>query len=362
MFFGLKGRWKFGVAAAALLALCLLNSACGKKANPVIPVKTVPQKVERITYRVQGGTLVLSWAVPKQNTDGSPLTDLMGFLLTRGDWPTKDLCPTCPPPFQETIRIDLKGPEIPDLEIDAEQVRWRLRDLKAGVTYFFRVKAVTRRGIESESSPTLQVSWEIPFAQPKDLQLTADPQGMKISWKPSTSLMDGSSPDRPALYLLERKAEKGPWEVLGGGPLSATTFTDTDLKEKTAYAYRVKALRQIGKAYLESEASEEKETVYVRLFPPPAVQDLVAVSVAAGVELRWQGIENVEVAGYHVYRKQKNEKTARRITVSPVKETVFEDQKVTPGGTYIYFVSAVGVAPSFLEGPRSKEVEITVSP
>jgi hypothetical protein len=359
MYFVMNRRKAGGLVL--FLALFLLP-ACGKKANPVIPEKTVPQKVERIHYRVQEGTLVLYWAVPKQNTDGSPLTDLKGFSLTRGDWPTKDLCPTCPPPFKDTFMIDLKGPVQPDLDIGADQVRLRLRELKAGSTYFFQVKAVSRRGAESEPSPTLQISWEIPFAPPQGLELLPDPQGLKISWKPSTALVDGSKPERPALYLLEKKVDQGPWEVLGGGPLSVTTFTDTGLNEKTTYTYRVKALRQVGGFVLESEASGEKETVYLRPFPPPAVQDLVVFSTPAGVELRWQGIEGVSLAGYHVYRRQKNEKTARRLTAAPHQDTVYEDGKITRGETYVYSVSAVGPAPTFLEGTRSKEVEITVSP
>lgn len=352
-------RWPW--ILVTLLPLFLF-AACGKKANPVIPFKTVPQKVERITYRIQEGILILSWAVPKQNTDGSPLTDLREFRLTRGDWPTQEACPSCPPPFKETLTIDLKGSTLPDLELSADLVQLRLRRLQPGLTYFFQVKAVSAKGAESEPSPTLLVSWEVPFAPPKDLTILGDPQGLKVSWKPSTVLADGTPADRPATYLLERRTENGPWETVGGGPLTGTVYTDKEVRDKTKYTYRVKALRPVGPFPLESEASEEKETVYLHLYPPPAVQDVIAFSTDKGVELRWQKIEGVEVSGYHIYRRRKSDKTAQKITAAPVKDTVFEDPKVTRGESYVYAVSPVGAAPAFLEGDRSKEVEITVSP
>ncbi len=58
----------------------------------------------------------------------------------------------------------------------------------------------------------------------------------------------------------------------------------------------------------------------------------------------------------------KDEKTANRITPKTIKDTIFEDRQVKPGTTYFYSVSAVGSAPALLEGPRSKETEITFNP
>jgi hypothetical protein len=351
-----------GLVAFCGALLLLVLPACGKKANPVIPVKYTPKGVEALSYQIKGKNLLVSWAVPRENTDGSPLTDLKGFLLSKGQWPTKDYCPTCPDQFQETLWIDLKGPEQPDIRINTEQVQLTFADLKSGITYFFQVKAVNKKETVSQSSKTLSLSWEAPFKPPLDLQLKPDPRGLVISWKPSPGLIDGTTSETPAGYLLERRLEKGPWQPVSAPPLTTTSYTDAELLEKTSYSYRVKALRRVRNNLLESEASEEKDLVYLRLFPPPALQDLIVFSTPKGVELRWQGLENMSIGGYHVYRRIKNEKTAKRITGAPVIDTVFEDRQLVPGTTYVYSVTALGLAPGLLEGPRSREVEITFNP
>ena len=336
--------------------------ACGKKANPIVPVKVIPDGVDILSYQVKGNSLLVSWAIPQQNTDGSPLTDLKGFNFLKGEWPTKDFCPTCPEQFQETRWIDLKGPELPDVKIEPDQVQLTLEKLKPGNTYYFQVTAVTKKEAASKPSNTLRLAWDLPLKSPSELQVKPDQQGLLISWLPSLSLLDGSVPEGLAGYTLERKMEKGPWKKINTQPIEKTAHLDSELQEGVTYLYRVKALRKIHGNLLESEGSEEKGIVYTRIAPPPPVEDLIAFLSPNGVELRWQGIDSLIPSGYHIYKRMKNEKTPRKITQETVKDTIFEDRQVKPGLTYLYSVSVVGSPPALLEGPRSKEVEITYNP
>jgi hypothetical protein len=353
------GKW-----AGILLGLIILTGlmACGKKANPVIPAQVTPNVVEDLRYQIKGQDLIVFWTIPVQNTDGSPLTDLKGFRIRKGEWPTKNVCPTCPDQFQETISIDLKGPELPDVRIDVERVQLIFKGLKPGNTYFFQVTAVNKKEIGSKPSKTLRQAWEIPLKPPSGVVLKDSPQGLVISWNPSPELIDGSPPEGLAGYILERQMEKGPWQKVTKEPITGSTHTDSELQVGANYAYRLKALRSIQGNILESEASEEKEIVYTHAFPPLAVQDLIAASRPGGVELRWLGIETQPPSGYHIYKRKKGVKTSVRITSQAVQDTVFEDRQVTPGTIYYYSVSAVGSAPDFLEGPKSKEIEISYNP
>ena len=336
--------------------------ACGKKANPVIPVKVTPNGIENLSYQIKGKTLIVFWGIPTQNTDGSPLTDLKGFRVQKGEWPTKDVCATCPDQFQETLWIDLKGPELPDIRIEPDQVQLSFNRLNPGRTYFFQVTAVTKKEAASKPSKTLRLSWELPLAPPSAIQVKPDPKGLVISWNPSLTLIDGTPAVGLAGYTLERRMEKGPWQKLNTDPITESKYIDSELQENVTYAYRVKALRQIQGNLLESELSEEKEILFTRTAPPPPVQDLIAIGNPSGVELRWQGIETETPSGYHIYKRMKGEKTAVRITSKTVQETIYEDRQVKPGTTYWYSVSAVGSAPALREGPRSKETEITYNP
>ncbi len=183
--------------------------ACGKKANPVIPVKVIPNGIENLSYQIKGKTLIVFWSIPTQNTDGSPLTDLKGFRVQKGEWPTKDFCATCPDQFQETLWIDLKGPELPDIRIDPDQVQLNFNRLNPGNTYFFQVTAVTKKEAASKPSKTLRLSWELPLAPPSAIQVKPDPKGLVISWNPSLSLIDGSPADRPGrLYPGTENGER----------------------------------------------------------------------------------------------------------------------------------------------------------
>lgn len=360
----LQVRWRTikWLAAAGGILVLLSFPACGKKANPVIPARVTPNEVADLQYRIKGEALLVSWIIPDQNTDGSPLTDLKGFRVRKGEWPTKEYCPTCPDQFQETLWIDLKGPELPDIRIDPNQIQLTFNRLRPGNTYFYQVTAVTKKELGSKPSKTLRLSWELPLKPPSSVQLKATSQGLVISWNPSPSLIDGSAPEGLSGYILERKMEKGPWQKVIREPITGTNHTDSELQEGMNYSYRLKALRLVQGNILESEASEEKEIVYTRFFPPPAIQDLIAVARPGGVELRWQGIEPLAPSGYHVYKRMKTEKIPVRITSKAVQDTIFEDRRVTPGTTYFYSISAMGSAPALLEGPRSKEIEITYNP
>ncbi len=107
---------------------------------------------------------------------------------------------------------------------------------------------------------------------------------------------------------------------------------------------------------------KEKEIIYARTFPPPAVKDLIAFLSPKGVELRWQEITDSPTSGYYIYKRKKTERTPKRITPESVKDTIYEDRQVTPGTTYLYSISAVGSPSALLEGSRSKEIEITYNP
>ncbi len=219
------------------------------------------------------------------------MTDLKGFRVQKGEWPTKDFCATCPDQFQETLWIDLKGPELPDIRIEPDQVQLSFNRLNPGNTYFFQVTAVTKREAASKPSKTLRLSWELPLAPPSAIQVKPDPQGPGDLLEPISIVNRWDPCGRPGrLYPGTKNGER----TLAEGqcrPDKESNYLDSELQENVTYAYRVKALRQIQGNLLESELSEEKEILFTRTAPPPPVQDLIAISNPNGVELRWQGLK-----------------------------------------------------------------------
>jgi hypothetical protein len=343
------------------LAVLLLGS-CGKKANPVVPVKYVPKGIEALGYEIKEQSLIISWSNPKMNTDESPLVDLKGFTLRKGEFPAEDYCPTCPDVFKESLWIDLKGPEVPGIQVASDRVEITSTPLKPGTVYLYQVAAVNRKGISSEPSSTLKVTWETPLSPPRLTDLRLKNEGVEVLWDDPQTLIDGRPAEGLAGTLVYRQVAPGPWEKRTPQPLKDRLFVDTQVKEGISYRYQLKAVREAHGALLESPVSEEKSIEFLRVVPPPAVQELVAVSMPKAVQLRWQGLESHLVQGYHLYRRTAQEKAPQRITRQVVPDTIFEDPHVQPGVPYFYSVSAVGSAPHAVEGPRSKEVEIQYLP
>jgi hypothetical protein len=296
------------------------------------------------------------------NTDESPLLDLKGFTLRQGEFPARDFCATCPDAFKGKLWIDLKGPELPGIKIEDDRVEITYSGLRPGTVYLYQVEAVNRQGIPSEPSSTLKVTWETPLSPPRWTDLALSNEGVELRWEAPQTLVDGRPAEGLTGYLVFRKTGQEPWEKLTPRPVSDRFFLDTRVKEGTVYLYRLISVRTAYGALLESPVSEEKAMTFARVVPPPAVQELVAVSQPKGVQLRWQGLGSDQVQGYHVYRRTAREKTPQKLTRPFVVDTLFEDIRVEPGVPYFYSVTAVGAAPHAVEGPRSKEVEIQYIP
>jgi hypothetical protein len=344
------------------LTLAGLLTSCGKKANPVAPVKLIPQTVADLAYGIEGQSLILTWSPVKSNTDGSPLTDLKGYTLNRGAFPIRDYCATCPDQFSERLWLDPYGPELPGIRLEADRITLTYDTLKPGTVYLFQVVSVNKKGVASEPSKTLKVTWDIPLSPPVLTDLKLRSEGVGIGWEAPRTLVDGSAAPAVAGYLVFRRAEGGSWERITAEPIKETTLVDAQVKEGLTYSYRVKALRPTNGHLLESAGSEEKKVLFNRVAPPPPVQELLAVIVPNAVQLRWQGLTDQPVQGYQVYRRTAAEKTPRKLTREPMTATQFEDRQVQPGTAYYYSVSAVGPAPHFVEGERSPETVITYNP
>ena len=344
------------------LVILGLFSACGKKTNPVAPVIVVPNSAEDVRYQVRGRSLSVIWTVPAQNTDGSPLMDLKGFRVRKGEWPTKTYCSTCPDQFQDTLWVDLKGPELPGITVEPNQVRVTYDQLKPDHVYLFQVMAVNKKEVPSEPSKTLKVAWALPLKPPTGVRVKNVKQGLEVSWIPPSSLVDGSAAEGLAGYALYRRSPQKAWERVAEQPLESARFLDKGLQEAMVYSYQVKAVRRTNGNFLESEASEEKTELFQPLISLPTIQEMVAVSLAAAVQIRWQAADSAAVKGYHVYRRAQGEKAPRRLTKDPLTEPIFEDRPVVLGRVYYYSITAVGVPPARTEGPRSKEIELIFNP
>jgi hypothetical protein len=114
------GRCGALLSAAVLLGLC----GCHKASNTAT-----------MTYTDGNGVAKVSWIAPTQNTDGSKITDLAGYMIYYG-----------PGPDNLNQSIEVKDPRT---------TTYTVKKLKSGTTYYFSVVAFRAGGIRGGASPTV---------------------------------------------------------------------------------------------------------------------------------------------------------------------------------------------------------------
>jgi len=65
--------------------LLIFATGCAKKAPPVPWSSVVPRRIVDLVATPREDRLLLEWATPKENTDKTPLTDLVEFKILRAE-------------------------------------------------------------------------------------------------------------------------------------------------------------------------------------------------------------------------------------------------------------------------------------
>lgn len=117
---------KINIAHACLMIA--LFSAANVSAGARAAVVAGPDAVTAAT-----GSAVVTWSRPSENTDGSPLTNLAGYVLYYG---TGSFMPSTA------------------IHIEANATAMEIQNLSPG-NWYFQIESVNSEGMQSELSPTV---------------------------------------------------------------------------------------------------------------------------------------------------------------------------------------------------------------
>jgi hypothetical protein len=81
------------------------------------------------------GVAKVSWIAPTQNTDGSKITDLAGYMIYYGPGPDN---------LNQSVEVT-----------DPRATTYTVTKLKSGTTYYFSIVAFSAGGIRGGASPTV---------------------------------------------------------------------------------------------------------------------------------------------------------------------------------------------------------------
>jgi fibronectin type 3 domain-containing protein len=273
---------------------------------PVVPLR-VPTVPTGVAVIVGEGQLQVQWQKPTE-TGGSPLT---GYVLYRGE--SED---------DVTKLVVLK----------AQVTRYIDEDIVGGLTYYYKVAAVTDAGEGPMCDAASGMSLGRP-GQPRDLNATAGNGKVDITW--SAPENDGGSP------LTTYKVYRG-LSVAGlaeVAEVATTEYTDTDVTNGVTYFYAITASNAIGEGLLcaDVEATPERPSQdrpdALTTFELKAEEGKV---VLAWLAPTWDG--DSPITNYVILRGRSEANLVLLVEVGDVH--TYTDTDVEGGMTYYYSIFA----------------------
>src|SRR2546425_4685345 len=212
------------------------------------------------------------------------------------------------------------------------------KGLASGITYTYRVSAITVSLLTSSPSNTASATtFTVPRA-PTGLTATASLSSqINLSWTAPTS--DGGSAITG--YKVYRSTSSGTetgYVNLG----NVTSYTNTIVTPGVTYFYKVAAINSLGVSPQSNEASATAITV------PTAPQNLQATAGTTNVTLSWNTPSNnggSAITGYKIERST-NSGSTWSVLVSNTGSTgtTYSNTGLSPDTTYLYRVSAINSA------------------
>ena len=365
---------------ALVVALIAAGAACGKKGDPLPPIRVLPQAVSNVKLAQSGNVVRLTYQVPRAMTDGSapPVLDIE---LSRAEGPgdfakvaKKSLKPAAPgevltedsplPTPKTAVRVSLRASakgrwsaatsvltlvvrdpvEIPtslcaEPAHEGAHVEWA--PIATPTPMPFPGAGGFARPSSSASSPAPSPSPSASAAPSP----TPSPTPSSVSSatpfpSPGASPTPSPSPTPPPVtYRVFRRDESGTY----AGPLTTlasanTSYEDPAAPTETTSCYVVRAVVSI-EPLVESGDSNE---FCVRLedVVAPATPGGVAAFVRDGnVEVVWDAVTAADLAGYRVKRTNAGAPSVVLKEIDPAT-TSFIDTTAAPGVVYQYTVTA----------------------
>lgn len=350
--------------AGLLLAGVIAVSGCGKKGDPLPPLRTVPVTTQDLTVRQQGRSILFDMGYPATTVSGLTLggideVELLELVkpLPRPPAAPPDAAPAPlpsaePREFEAGARtlLTLRGSELGAAVVgDRIQFRIPLADeLPAEpLANIFAVRTAKAGEASAISNRVTLVPIEPP-APPSDFRLEARADGIELSWD--------AAEEPQAFDLFRREAQ-----VRGyGDRIERVAGAERRYRDRTAsygkrYIYTVRAVAGVD-PLIHSEAASEREIDYEDRFAPPLPRNLVALAERASIRLRWEESAADDVAGYVIYRREPG-RDFHRLTDDPVTGSEYLDANLVRGLTYAYRIQVVDQAGN--ESELSAPVETT---
>jgi hypothetical protein len=360
------------VAASAALAGVLAVTGCGTPGAPQPPSLNLPVQVDNLAANRAGNQVMLTWTMPKKNTDKLLLKGNVAVRVCRqqGEGTCAaaggelSLAPGTDGSFTDTLPADLSA------------------GAPRPLSYFVELK--NRNGHSAGLSNAAVVVAGAAPAPVAGLTVEVRKQGVVLRWAKLDSATDAAAirlhrklltppPAKPHEGLLAPQPEPVEQNLLVEPCVAerhkdGCRALDKEIRFGQSYEYRAQRVARVtvnGKTLeLAGEISAPVRVEVQDIFPPAVPTNLAAVATegengsAGAIDLSWQPVTDADLAGYAVYRCETGSAWQRVSPAEPLVPPAFHDAHVQPGHSYRYVVTSL--AQNGHESARSDEAEETV--
>ncbi|MFI5182764.1 MAG: fibronectin type III domain-containing protein [Vicinamibacteria bacterium] len=289
--------------------------ACGKRGDPLPPIRRTPQPVTDFRVAERGDQLEASLLAPRAFTDGSRMPVLEVEILRAG--PEGTFVKVA----QSTVRKAAPGERI---VIDEP-----LPPIGTALRLSARARV---KGRSSSQTPIVTVTITATPPAPTGPSARSSEKGVTLSWTPP----EMESPS----FFVYRRSKVGDYGLpLLDNPITEGTWVDDKALPGDSWCYVIRTVSSTS-PLVESAATDESCLV-VEDVAAPAIPLGVAVQPReGGLEVSWSPSPEPDLATYRVYRWSQGVPVAR-IAEVPAGETAYLDSSAPTGIVVRYGVTAV---------------------
>ncbi|MDW7676171.1 MAG: fibronectin type III domain-containing protein, partial [Bacillota bacterium] len=197
--------------------------------------------------------------------------------------------------------------------------------LKNNTTYTYRIQAYNDDG-RSDFSEELKITTGTVPSKPEDLKITSvSTDRIRIEWRDRS--------DNETGFRIERRTGNGSFTEIDTVRANVTTYTNTGLRNRTEYTYRVRAYNDTGNSAYSNEVS-----AVTGLVPDAPDRLTVTGTEKDRATLSWRDRSDNE-NGFILERKTGTGNFTKVATLS-ANTTSYTDRDLTSGQRYTYRVKA----------------------
>ena len=364
----------------------LLNfvSGCGSPGEPTPPSPPIPAVVTDLSARQYGDAAQLTFSLPSKTIKGARLAEIPACEVYRGDVKADGTPDAKSFRMVYTVPGSLISGDVVDrlvqilVPISAEETKTRPGQKLA---YLVRTRISPKKASADSNIVELAV-YPVPETIGK-IEATVTESAVELQW-PAIARTSGGVPLSGMSYRVYRgqlaaatdqaamdaavkdlaHAKLQSKLALVASPES-NSYRDTEFEFNQTYVYMVRSVTTVAAARLESGDSTPVLVTPKDTFAPAAPQGVVAATLAGTaaasvvVDLSWSISPENDVAGYRVYRSEREGVRGETVTPELVPTPALRDTAVQPGLRYWYSVTAVDRAGN--ESPASAPVLVEIA-